>query len=503
LLDPGTSRFVSHYVLILRLKHPLGTGKSFIGALIAKVLFDYTDVKILVVCYTNHAYNQFLEDLLDIGIPRISLLRIGSKFTSKTEHLGLRDQRSVSGGRKGVKHDHSLKKLELDLRKSDLKLLFDNYHSTRLQKKSLLEFLEFSDGDYLFWEAFQVPRAEQGMTRVGKKNKSIDNLYLIDRWIQGQNAGVYKDQVQKHMEHVWDMKKPARMEKLSRWRDEILQENTEAFLRVAQDYNKQANYANEILREQDLSLIREKRIVGCTTTAAAMYVNELTAFAPDVVLVEEAGEILEPHVITSLGSNTKQLILIGDHKQLRPKCSYSMSVAKGDGYDLNRSLFERLILEGHMYKSLSQQHRMRPEISSLIQSMTYPELSDAPKTLRRQNMFGFQSNVIFMNHQREEDENTKLKQNQRFEPSSKRNSFEVDMVLKCVRYLGQQGYGTSQIVILTPYLGQLHLFYDKLKAENDPILNDLDSHDLVQAGLISSAAARTKKNPIKISTIGR
>lgn len=33
----------------------LGTGKSFIGALIAKVLHDFTDKTILVVTYTNHA----------------------------------------------------------------------------------------------------------------------------------------------------------------------------------------------------------------------------------------------------------------------------------------------------------------------------------------------------------------------------------------------------------------------------------------------------------------
>jgi len=33
----------------------LGTGKSFIGALIAKVLHDFTEQTILVVTYTNHA----------------------------------------------------------------------------------------------------------------------------------------------------------------------------------------------------------------------------------------------------------------------------------------------------------------------------------------------------------------------------------------------------------------------------------------------------------------
>jgi hypothetical protein len=75
-------------------------------------------------------------------------------------------------------------------------------------------------------------------------------------------------------------------------------------------------------------------------------------------------------------------------------------------------------------------------------------------------------------------------------------------VLKCVRYLGQQGYGTDKLVILTPYLGQLRLLRDHLMVENDPVLNDLDSFDLVRAGLLSEASANINKHPIKISTIG-
>lgn len=36
-------------------------------------------------------------------------------------------------------------------------------------------------------------------------------------------------------------------------------------------------------------------------------------------MVEEAGEILEAHVLTSLGPNTEHLIMIGEHKCQRDK----------------------------------------------------------------------------------------------------------------------------------------------------------------------------------------
>lgn len=80
--------------------------------------------------------------------------------------------------------------------------------------------------------------------------------------------------------------------------------------------------------------------------------------------------------------------------------------------------------------------------------------------------------------------------------------FEVGMVLKIVRYLAQQGYGSDKIVILTPYLGQLRALKEALMADNDPVLNDLDSHDLVRAGLMTPSAAKVAKKPIRLATIG-
>lgn len=81
--------------------------------------------------------------------------------------------------------------------------------------------------------------------------------------------------------------------------------------------------------------------------------------------------------------------------------------------------------------------------------------------------------------------------------------FEVEMVLKIVRYLAQQGYGSDKLVVLTPYLGQLRALADALSKDNDPVLNDLDSHDLVRAGLLSSSAAATAKKPLRLATIGK
>ncbi len=46
---------------------PPGTGKTFVGSLIAQVIRQNTDESILVICYTNHALDQFLEYMLRLG----------------------------------------------------------------------------------------------------------------------------------------------------------------------------------------------------------------------------------------------------------------------------------------------------------------------------------------------------------------------------------------------------------------------------------------------------
>lgn len=146
---------------------------------------------------------------------------------------------------------------------------------------------------------------------------------------------------------------------------------------------------------------------------------------------------------------------------------------------------------------------MRPEISALVRELTYPELTDAATTRGRDDIRGVQDNIIFVNHAHPEDNENRL--SDRSDPgsqTSKENSYEVGMVLKIVRYLAQQGYGTDNIVILTPYLGQLHKLREALKIDSDPVLNDLDSYDLVRAGLLSPDDAKASKRKIKLATIG-
>ena len=78
--------------------------------------------------------------------------------------------------------------------------------------------------------------------------------------------------------------------------------------------------------------------------SAANILPLLNAAAPRVLIVEEAGECLESHVLANLVPSIEQIILIGDPLQLRPQIeNYQLSVdsASGKLYSLDESLFER------------------------------------------------------------------------------------------------------------------------------------------------------------------
>lgn len=89
------------------------------------------------------------------------------------------------------------------------------------------------------------------------------------------------------------------------------------------------------------------------------------------------------------------LILIGDHKQLRPSTAV-YKLAKE--FHLDISLFERMVNSDVPYYALGEQHRMRPEVSSLITPAIYPNLIDHISVLNRPHIRGVTKDIFFINH---------------------------------------------------------------------------------------------------------
>ena len=215
--------------------------------------------------------------------------------------------------------------------------------------------------------------------------------------------------------------------------------------------NYQAAYAkfHETNVIEDVQLLEKADIIGMTTTGAAKNFKLLKMLAKcKVVLIEEAGQVLESHVVTALPPNCKQLILIGDHQQLRPTVS-TYHMAKKYGLDI--SLFERFIKNMFPYSRLEEQHRMCPEIAKIMSTVFYKGLKNHPSVTKYpKNNIGLGTNLFFLTHNYLENGVS----TDELYGKSKVNVHEAYLLLYLARYLLANGCKKEKITILTTYLGQ-------------------------------------------------
>ncbi|NWZ82733.1 ZNFX1 protein, partial [Poecile atricapillus] len=256
------------------------------------------------------------------------------------------------------------------------------------------------------------------------------------------------------IQDVWQLDLSSRWRLYRLWLKTYQDFIRENILRYEQQYQAAAERLEELRLEQDLCILNNARIVGMTTTGAAKYQRILRFIEPRIVIVEEAAEVLEAHTITTLSKDCQHLILIGDHQQLQPSANV-YDLAKN--FNLEVSLFERLIKVDFPFVCLKYQHRMRPEIAQLISPHIYEKLENHPTVLEYENIKGVSTNVFFVEHEVPEQEIQEGKSHQ--------NRHEAHFVVELCKYFLCQGYEPSQITILTTYTGQLFCLHKLMPAK--------------------------------------
>ena len=189
---------------------------------------------------------------------------------------------------------------------------------------------------------------------------------------------------------------------------------------------------------------------------------------------------------------------------------HQLTVDAGN-FDLNRSLFERLVLGGAAHCTLELQHRMRPEISQIARLMTYPELRDG-NVLGRPHVRGLAKDVVWIDHRVFEEGSTQggafavaAASDDPLASMSKRNAFEVSLTVAVVCYLLKQGYTPDKLVVLTPYLGQLRALQVALAAaavgaslgERD----EAEINELLESRNVQQPELDAPSEGVRISTI--
>ncbi len=204
--------------------------------------------------------------------------------------------------------------------------------------------------------------------------------------------------------------------------------------------------------EVDALILQPAKVIGMTTTGFSKYRGLVASLKPRVVMIEEAAETLEGLVMAACVESLEQLILVGDHKQLRGHCS--VTELEGEPYNLGVSMFERLVSNGVEFSMLMRQRRMIPEVRRILEPI-YEGLEDHPSVLERSPVPGMGGvNSFFFSHKWSESNDSY---------TSKCNQDEADMVVGFFDYLIRNGMEAKDITVLTFYNGQRKLILRGLK----------------------------------------
>ncbi len=180
------------------------------------------------------------------------------------------------------------------------------------------------------------------------------------------------------------------------------------------------------------------------------------------VLIDEATQATEPATLVPITRGCKQLVLVGDHKQLPP----TVISSRAEKIGLNISLFERLIELGVSSTMLLEQYRMHPCIAEFPSLQSYDGLlSNAVSEQERLAPVGliwpdFENPVAFLPVEGGEIVSP--------DGHSKANYSEAGWVLRMVESILLGGDILPQeIGIITPYNGQVRAINELMEATGD------------------------------------
>ncbi|KAM4012467.1 LOW QUALITY PROTEIN: NFX1-type zinc finger-containing protein 1-like [Anomaloglossus baeobatrachus] len=536
---------------------PPGTGKTYVGLKIARALLTNTNVwqgngqsgPILVVCYTNHALDQFLEGIhqfLEKGI-----VRLGGRSSSEVlKKFNLKELRSGPGVRRNnpLHIRRAIGEAIQKMKESEMKIhegaqliqcsttgiIYEKFLEKYIKDEHMDSLNSIMNAEDFFMPTGKIsiivewlglgiipftqtidPNAaeppepdeideepEEDLIDIQEEADLIENERMLDddhnedgklrrrdkkteknelaHLVQAMSLDSKEAEGTQDSGENWEMSREQKKRRKQRVKNELrkLEAMTEAevdqitelwnldlntrwrlyrywvqlyqidirqkILAHERTYQESADRLSELRQRLDLQILKEATVIGMTTTGAAKYRRILQEVEPRIVIVEEAAEVLEAHTITTLSVACQHLILIGDHQQLRPSANV-YDLAKN--FNLEVSLFERLIQSDLPFVRLNYQHRMRPEIARLLTPHIYSQLENHPSVLNYENIKGVSTNLFFVQHEFLEQEIQ--------DGRSHENKHEAGFIVELCKYFLHQEYKPSQITILTTYTGQL------------------------------------------------
>ncbi|KEG15635.1 hypothetical protein DQ04_00011020 [Trypanosoma grayi] len=260
------------------------------------------------------------------------------------------------------------------------------------------------------------------------------------------------------------------------------------------------------------SCLVEYGVIAATSTKMMEVIETVQKCGASVLVVEEAAELLESHILACITESMQHIVLIGDHKQLRPKVSEYILERR---HNLAVSAMERLVLSGLPCVTLTMQRRMTSEISCLTKPYylrscvagdcpvvieDHPRTSNIPPPFGVCRATGSPHRLYFIDH----DGSGEKKEWICGDMMSPQNSFEAKFVSCIAHYLWNINPAMS-ITILVPYNGQQFVVFKELERMGVPCrgkhqrnkagvrLSTIDDYQGEEDDIIILSLVRTEK----------
>ena len=473
---------------------PPGTGKTYLGVQLMQVLLACKSKgklgPVIVVCYTNHALDQFLEHLIEVGIEK--LIRIGGQSQSAIlEGKNLRVVSKSGSKTKSENYDVAMMIKAQERHERTIKSILSSLHGSQKRR----------DWANLKAHLSSVhPRIHRQFDRVDEAGFTLVGGDPFDNWARAMNEKQPDSVSTESIDHllaqatanVHSVSALNRRRLVTYWVESIRDELSNRLSDELTGANRARQRLTNVYDEVDRRILQTADVIGVTTSGLANRISVLRHVKSKIVICEEAGEVMEPHILSALLPSVEHFIQIGDHQQLRPQINnFNLSLESQQGlpYQLDRSQFERLSIgergrPAFPVAQLNVQRRMRPQISILISSL-YPLLLDHVSTKNLPDVLGMRKNVFWLDHDNfEEGTRADLQQ------KSHSNLWEVDMTHALVRHIVRQGiYSSTDIAVLTPYTGQLQKLRVKMQNDFEIVLSERDQETLMKEGFHSEEAS--------------
>ncbi len=502
---------------------PPGTGKTFLGVALSRVLLASRSTTrpkpLLVVCLTNHALDSFLSGLLEAGVTKIARIGRGSKedwikkfelraLSRKTrlaqdawDMQGMATRKAqalyteLEAGCKGLNTAYATGSLSWPTVEAYLR---STLHETYEQLTTSNDNPYAQSFAFDYWAGggdlrnLQELRTELEACLLGSTASEGSSISTagIDQALERITLHAQYQSTRAKQNNIWKLSLEERQQMLRRWKAAIDKEELIAhFARLHMKHQSAEWAVRKSWQKKDAKCLLEQDVIGLTTTACASNWEMLKTLNLEIVICEEAGEVMEAHTLCSLFPSVQHAIFIGDPQQLRPEVNeqnMSLETAIGSQYRLDESLFERCMIPRDPYFSrmptsqLNIQRRMHPDIADLTR-LVYPYLQDHPTTLTHPSTNGIAERMFWFDHRMPEADPSAASK-------SYINPYEVSMVSGMVQYLLRlNAYSLGDIAIITPYNGQLAALHDSLKLTCSVWLSEKDRKALLDEGMLQES----------------